>query len=119
DQRNARLLADILHAIFPKSKAHVSHDLMGAALALCGHQKGIACILGTGSNSCFFDGEKIVKNNPGLGFILGDEGSGAFLGKMVIQYYLYHTFDEELGGLFDQKYHTTKDEILENVYRKP
>lgn len=119
DKRNARLISDILQETFTYSKIHVAHDLMGAALALCGSEKGIACILGTGSNSCYFDGKKIVKNNPGLGFILGDEGSGAFLGKMVIQYYLYHTFDKELNELFDLKYQTNKDQILENVYRKP
>lgn len=119
DKRNARLLCSILQATFPDCRVDVDHDLMGAALALCGHNKGIACILGTGSNSCYFNGKKIVKNNPGLGFILGDEGSGAFLGKMVVQYYLYGTFDEQLQGLFDRKYHTDKDEILENVYRRP
>ena len=70
--------------------------LSGAAKALCGNEKGIACILGTGSNSCYYNGKKIVKNSPGLGFILGDEGSGAYLGKKVIQHFLYHIFDEDL-----------------------
>lgn len=119
DKNNAKLLTEILRQAFQDSRIAVTHDLQGAALALCGHDKGIACILGTGSNSCYFNGKKIMKNNPGLGFILGDEGSGAFLGKKVIQYYLYKTFDEELAGLFDQKYHTNKDQIVENVYRKP
>jgi hypothetical protein len=92
---------------------------MAAARALCGTEKGIACILGTGSNSCYYDGKKIVKNSPGLGYVLGDEGSGAYLGKKVIQYYLYGTFDDELRGRFDLTYTTTAPEILENVYRKP
>jgi N-acetylglucosamine kinase-like BadF-type ATPase len=98
---------------------HVTHDLMGAALALCGKSGGVACILGTGSNSCYFNGRKIVKNSPGLGFVLGDEGSGAYLGKKVLQYYLYNTFDEELRYKFDAKYTTTGKEILENVYKRP
>lgn len=119
DKKNVKLLCTILQQAFPNGDIHVTHDLMGAARALCGREKGVACILGTGSNSCYFDGKKIVKNNPGLGFILGDEGSGAFMGKKVIQYYLYKTFDNELKDIFDKKYQTTKDQILENVYRKP
>lgn len=115
---NRKLLSQVLQDVFKHSSVHVTHDLMGAARALCGHEKGIACILGTGSNSCYFNGGKIVKNNPGLGFILGDEGSGAFLGKKVVQYFLYKTFDEELQGLFEKKYATDKKSILENVYKK-
>lgn len=105
--------------VFPGVKAMVTHDLMGAARALCGHKKGIACILGTGSNSCYYNGKTIVKNSPGLGYVLGDEGSGAYLGKKVIQYYLYGTFDDELRGRFDLTYTTNAAEILENVYKKP
>lgn len=119
DDNNKVLLRGILAEVFPDSEVQVTHDLMGAAHALCGRNKGVASILGTGSNSCVFDGTRILRNNPGLGFILGDEGSGAFLGKKVIQYYLYHTFDEELTERFDQKYHTRKAEILDRVYKKP
>ena len=92
---------------------------MAAARSLCGNQKGIASILGTGSNSCYFNGKKIVKNSPGIGYVLGDEGSGAYLGKKVVQYYLYNTFDIELKEKFDAKYNTTSVEILESVYKKP
>ena len=116
---NARIVKKALRQIFPGSAIAVTHDLMASARALCGHQKGIACILGTGSNSCFYNGKKIVKNSPGIGYVLGDEGSGAYLGKKVIQYYLYKIFDEELRGKFDAKYKTTAVEILENVYKKP
>jgi N-acetylglucosamine kinase-like BadF-type ATPase len=119
DPNNQKVVQKALQRAFPGAKAHVTHDLMGAALALCGSTKGISCILGTGSNSCYFDGRKIVKNSPGLGFILGDEGSGAYLGKKVIQYYLYNTFDEDLRYKFDAKYATNSKEILESVYRKP
>src|ERR687889_564403 len=82
-------------------------------------QKRIVCILGTGSNSCYFNGKNIAKNSPGIGYILGDEGSGAYLGKKVVQYFMYKTFDEDLRYKFDLKYNTTAAEILENVYKKP
>ena len=116
---NARSVKKAIQSVFPKAKINVSHDLAGAARALCGRTKGIACILGTGSNSCYFNGKRIVKNSPGLGFVLGDEGSGAYLGKKVLQYYLYDTFDEDLRARFDAKYATNRVEILENVYKKP
>ncbi|MEY2916293.1 MAG: hypothetical protein RIS73_7, partial [Bacteroidota bacterium] len=79
----------------------------------------IACILGTGSNSCYYNGKKIIKNSPGLGYVLGDEGSGAYLGKKVIQYFLYNTFDEDLMDRFKAKFNTSNNEILEAVYKKP
>lgn len=116
---NVKSIQKALKKVFPHSKSEVTHDLMAAARALCGRKKGIACILGTGSNSCYYNGKRIVKNSPGLGYVLGDEGSGAYLGKKVIQYYLYGTFDEELRGRFDLTYTTTGPEILENVYKKP
>src|ERR1700722_4525373 len=98
---NKKIVKNAISRVFHTAKVYVDHDLMGAARALCGKKKGIACILGTGSNSCYFDGKKIVKNSPGLGYVLGDEGSGAYLGKKVLQYYLYHTFDEDLRYKFD------------------
>lgn len=116
---NIKIVKKALQQAITGASVHVSHDLMGAAKALCGNKKGIACILGTGSNSCYYNGKTIVKNSPGLGYVLGDEGSGAYLGKKVIQYYLYHTFDEELMAVFNNTYHTSAVEILENVYKKP
>ena len=116
---NAKSVKKALMQVFAGARSEVTHDLMAAARALCGKDKGIACILGTGSNSCYYDGKRIVKNSPGLGYVLGDEGSGAYLGKKVIQYYLYGTFDEELRARFDASYVTTTSEILENVYKKP
>lgn len=116
---NAKSVKKAVSKVFTGAKVDVTHDLMAAARALCGRQKGVACILGTGSNSCYYDGKKIVKNSPGLGYVLGDEGSGAYLGKKVIQYYLYGTFDDELRGRFDLTYTTNTTEILENVYKKP
>jgi len=116
---NAKIVKKALKQLFPGAAVEVTHDLLAAARALCGNEKGIACILGTGSNSCFYNGKRIVKNSPGLGYVLGDEGSGAYLGRKVLQYYLYGTFDDELRGRFDLTYTTTSKEILENVYKKP
>jgi glucosamine kinase len=116
---NAKNIKKALTRVFPTAEASVNTDLMGAARAVCGHEKGIACILGTGSNSCYFNGKSIMKNSPGIGYVLGDEGSGAYLGKKVLQYYLYNTFDEDLRARFDAKFVTTGSEILDNVYKKP
>jgi len=116
---NVKLVKHAIQKIFTKTKISVDHDLMGAAKALCGNEKGIACILGTGSNSCYYNGNKIIKNSPGLGFILGDEGSGAYLGRKVVQYYLYNTFDPDLMDRFNAKFGTNAIEILDAVYKKP
>jgi glucosamine kinase len=119
DPNNAKKVLDVLSDVFEKAKINVTHDLMGAARALCQHSPGIACILGTGSNSCSFDGEKIIKNSPGLGYALGDEGSGAYLGIRIIQHYCYRIFDTELSEKFDREFNATADDILENVYSRP
>ena len=116
---NVKSVKQALKKIFTKATISIDHDLMGAAKALCGSEKGVACILGTGSNSCYYNGKKIIKNSPGLGYILGDEGSGAYLGKKVVQYYLYNTFDPDLMDRFNAKYNTTNVEILDAVYKHP
>ncbi|MBP6432643.1 MAG: N-acetylglucosamine kinase [Ferruginibacter sp.] len=117
--QNVASVKKAIKKVFAKAKVAVDHDLMGAAKALCGRTKGIACILGTGSNSCYYNGKKIVKNSPGLGYVLGDEGSGAYLGKKVIQHFLYGTFDEDLMDIFNAKYNTNSVEILNCVYKQP
>jgi glucosamine kinase len=116
---NVKSIRKALKTVFPSTAIDVQTDLMAAARALCGREKGIACILGTGSNSCYYNGKKIVRNSPGIGYALGDEGSGAYLGKKVVQYYLYNTFDEDLRARFDAMFTTTPSEILDNVYKKP
>jgi N-acetylglucosamine kinase-like BadF-type ATPase len=118
-KEKANLVAKALAAIFPKAKIQVTHDLMGAAIATCGNQPGIVCILGTGSNSCVYNGKRMVSNSPGLGFILGDEGSGAYLGKKVVQHFLYGVFDEALQSSFLKEFKTSKEEILHKVYKEP
>lgn len=116
---NISLMEKILNGIFPNAKTYLGTDMLAAARALARHDKGVISILGTGSNCCYYNGKEITKNRPGLGYVLGDEGSGAYLGKKVIQYYLNETFDEELMNGFNKKFKTTKDEILDRVYKQP
>jgi len=119
DNANKKFIHTVLKKVFPQTKIEVQTDLLGTARALSRNEKGICCILGTGSNSCYYNGKKILKNSPGIGYVLGDEGSGAYLGKKVIQHVLYNTFDEELMMAFNTKYNTNADEIIMNVYTKP
>jgi glucosamine kinase len=116
---NVKSVKKALGKSFPAASLSVNTDLLGAAKALCGNNKGIACILGTGSNSCYYNGKKIAKNSPGLGYVLGDEGSGAYLGKKAVQYFLYNTFDADLMDRFTARFNTSSIDILEAVYKKP
>ena len=102
-----------------KDSIEVHSDLLAAARGLCGHQPGIACILGTGSNSCFFDGTAITANVPALGFILGDEGSGANLGKRLVGDLLKNQLDDELKNKFFRQFNTSMAEVIDKVYRQP
>jgi glucosamine kinase len=117
DKRN--VVAEALRQAFPGSEVTVQHDLAAAARALCGHSPGIACILGTGSNSCLYDGKEIVQNIPPLGFILGDEGSGAYLGRKLIQAFLREELPADLRENFAKRYKVTKEAILDWVYSQP
>jgi hypothetical protein len=116
---NVKMLKRALQKVFTGAKIDVNDDMLAAARGLNGNSKGLACNLGTGSFCCYYNGKKIVKQTPGIGYVLGDEGSGAYLGKKVLQYFLYDTFDEDLRYKFDDKYKTNPVAILENVYRKP
>lgn len=116
---NVTLIKKLMKKLFPTAKVEANIDLLAAARAVCGNEKAVACILGTGSNSCFYNGKKIVKNSPGLGYVLGDEGSGAYLGKKVVQHFLYNTFDEDLMLRFTKQFNTGANEILEHVYKMP
>lgn len=108
-----------IQSIFNEGKVYVASDLVGAARALLGESAGIACILGTGSNSCFYDGERIVDNVSPLGFILGDEGSGAVLGKLFLGDLLKRQLPEDLERAFWNENDITQADIIENVYKKP
>lgn len=114
-ERNRRV-EDALSRAFPNVPNFVDHDLLAAARALCGHKPGIACILGTGSNSCLYDGKNIIDNVTSLGFLMGDEGSGAYLGKLLIKAYMYRELPEELATSLKNRYNLTKDGILDAVY---
>ena len=101
------------------TEIEVHSDLLAAARALCGHNAGIACILGTGSNSCYYDGNEIVDNVSPLGYILGDEGSGAVLGKLLVGDVLKKQLPEDLCGKFLKEYDLDRQKIIETVYKKP
>lgn len=114
------LLNTCLKKVFgEQTHTEVYNDLLGAARALCGHKHGIACILGTGSNSCYYDGEKIVDNVPPLGYILGDEGSGAYMGKRLIADCLKKQLPESIRIAFNNEYQFTQEEIIQRIYREP
>ena len=97
----------------------VYSDLLGAARGLCCKEEGVACILGTGSNSCLYDGEKIVQNTPALGYILGDEGGGAVLGRMFLNALLKGRLDNAVADAFFDEYGMNQAAIIERVYRQP
>lgn len=118
-QAKQEIVKDALSQTFPDAEIQVHHDLEAAAHALCGHSEGIACILGTGSNSCLYDGDKIIQNLPNLGFILGDEGSGGYMGKKIVQAYLNLELPKDLHQAFFDRYQVDRDEIIDNVYSKP
>lgn len=109
-------VARALRRIFPNADIMVDHDLLGAARTACGREPGVACILGTGSNSCLYDGEEVVDNITNLGYLLGDEGSGTFLGKKLIQAYFYRELPQDLVVLFDEFYPSGTQGILDRVY---
>lgn len=114
-------IKDVLTAVFNCGSSdccRVESDMLGAARALCGRAEGVACILGTGSNSCRYDGEKIVDNVSPLGFILGDEGSGAVLGRRLIGMVMKGGFSDEISERFRRRFpEMTRDAIISRVYR--
>lgn len=114
-----RVVRRALMHVFPNAAQHIEHDLAAAAYATYQGQPCISCIIGTGSNSCFFDGVNIVEKRPALGFILGDEGSGAYFGKQLITDYLYNKLPDNLAKELTDDYELTELGIFEAVYQKP
>ncbi|RMG81565.1 MAG: hypothetical protein D6707_04600, partial [Bacteroidetes bacterium] len=112
-------VASVLARYFPNAEIHVAHDLLGAARALYDAEPIIACILGTGSNSCYYDGKNILEKVPALGYILGDEGSGAHIGKALLRMYFYHLADDRLCSKFEQWLGLSKVQIFDKIYRSP
>ncbi len=118
-KQNQDILAGVFKRQFPQASIFVSHDLFGAARALCGHKAGIACILGTGSNSCLYDGKVIINNLPSLGYALGDEGSGSWLGKRLIAQYFSKSLSSTLRNMMREELVMDIDVILEKTYKQP
>lgn len=110
------IVTDSLRAVFPTAELHVGHDLLAAARGACGPQPGIVCIMGTGSNSCLFNGHDITDNIPSLGFFLGDEGSGAVIGKALVAAYFYRELPADLHQLLEQSFNMDKAHVLNTVY---
>lgn len=113
------IVSNALSVLFPKAYISVDSDLLGSAYATCGHEKGLCCVLGTGSNISFFDGEEIHSGQHGLGFVLGDEGSGTWFGKALITDFLYGNMPDDIHFKFDKTYGLTKEIVVSNVYQKP
>lgn len=108
-----------LQSVFPSARTEVLSDLWAACRGLCGQMPGIVCILGTGSNSCLYDGTDIVKNVPPLGFILGDEGSGAVLGRTLLADYLKGLMPSGLARQFSDRYDVSGSQVLDKIYKQP
>lgn len=112
------IVSNALSVIFPKTYISVDSDLLGSAYATCGHEKGLCCVLGTGSNISYFDGENIFEGQHGLGFVLGDEGSGTWFGKILITDFLYGNMPEGIHRKFEMEYHLDRETVIKNVYQK-
>src|SRR6201996_4849534 len=113
------IVSNALSQLFPKAYISIDSDLLGSAYATCGHEKGLCCVLGTGSNISFFDGEDVHSGKHGLGYVLGDEGSGTWFGKALITDYLYGKMPTEVNSLFKAEYTIDKENIIFNVYQRP
>ena len=116
--KNRKIVRNVFEKHFRDAHIEIWHDLLAAARALCGNEPGIACILGTGANSCYYDGKGIVHNVSSLGFIMGDEGSGAYLGKKLLADYLRKDLPEKLWDRLVQRYELDKNQILDRVYKQ-
>lgn len=112
-------MRNALQHLFVSARIEIAMDLLAAARALLGNEPGFAAILGTGTNSCIYDGEKIIRNIDSLGFILGDEGSGGYIGKQILRDYIRGYMPEDIRTRFWETYRITGDEIIEQVYTKP
>jgi N-acetylglucosamine kinase-like BadF-type ATPase len=116
NEQNCQIIKEVFQNHFPNAEIHVTHDLMAVCHAVLGHEKGIACILGTGSNSCVYDGKDIVERAVSLGYLVGDEGSGMHIGREVVRAYFYGFLPEELRQKFDSKYHLELKDFIQQLY---
>lgn len=113
------MVSNGLSKIFSKAFVSVENDALGSAYATCGKGKGFTCILGTASNIAFYDGENVQEGVHGLGFVLGDEGSGTYFGKKLIADFLYNRMPKDIRKVFKQQYGLTKDNVIKHVYQEP
>lgn len=116
---NCTTIKNILSNIFLNATIEINHDLFGAAVALLNNKKGIACILGTGSNSCSWNGQEIIQNVPSVGYLLGDEGSGTHIGKKILKGILENKAPNNIINNFYNYYNTNFDEIITKIYNQP
>lgn len=120
NEANAPVVRRVLEKVFGTSvKIFVYSDLLAAARAVCGKSEGVACIMGTGVNSCLYDGNAIVANTPPLGYILGDEGSGAVLGKLFLNALYKGFLPQEMTGEFETWISMSYQDIITRIYREP
>ncbi len=113
------VISNALNNRFKNAFVSVESDLLGSAYATCEEKPGFTCILGTGSNICYYDGKDIFQSNNGLGYVLGDEGSGTYFGKKLVTDFLYNKMPEEISTAFEKEYTINKELIIKNVYQKP
>lgn len=116
DEKRCLQVEEGLGKVFPNAKFTIEHDLLASARALCQSEPGIACILGTGSNSCLYDGLNIVDNIPSLGYLAGDEGSGCYFGKQLLRTYYYREMPEDLAKPFHDDYLRNKQLVWDRMY---
>ena len=112
------VISNGISSFFTQAYVSVEHDLIGSAYATCGDQKGLTCILGTGSNISYYDGKNVHSGSHGLCYVLGDEGSGTFFGRKLITSYLYGNMPAELSVQFAQNYQIDKETVVTNLYQK-
>ncbi len=118
NEATSRTISNALAPLFPTATIEVASDILGAIKATCGDNEGITCILGTGSNSCWYDGSSIKDQIPSLGYQLGDEGGGAYLGKQLLRHYFYRELPEDLQRDFIAQYPITKQEVIHRLYQQ-
>ena len=111
------IVYDALEKLFPHTQILVEHDLLGACRALCADTAGVVCILGTGSNACLYDGAQLASEERSLGYILGDEGSGAYLGKQLVTAFLQNRLYPPTARRFAEQFQVSRKEVLERIYR--
>jgi N-acetylglucosamine kinase-like BadF-type ATPase len=115
-EKNCQLIKEVFQSHFPNAKITIIHDIVAACHALLGHEKGIACILGTGSNACLYDGENITESAISLGYLVGDEGSGMHIGREVVRAYFYGFMPENLRQQFDDAFHLELKGFIQQLY---